>query len=97
VNETAACYEWREGELRLRARVVPRSARAGLGGIDNGRLRVHLHAPPREGRANAELIGLLAKACSVPRSAVRIVAGERGRDKTLLIAGLHELPAVLRE
>jgi len=49
---------------------------------------VRLAAPPVEGAANDALIDLLAERLSVPRRAIRIVSGERGRQKRVAIAGV---------
>ncbi len=51
-------------------------------------LRVRVTAPPVEGRANAALERLLASALDVPKSAVRVVSGARGREKTVVIEGI---------
>jgi uncharacterized protein YggU (UPF0235/DUF167 family) len=41
-----------------------------------------------EGAANAALVDLLASRLDVPRSAIRVAAGDRGRHKRVTIAGL---------
>ncbi len=69
-------------------RVIPRSSRTRLAGIRDGRLLMHLSAPPVEGAANEGLVKLLAKRLGVPRRAVRIVRGEHAREKHVLIEGL---------
>ena len=80
----------------LRVRVQPRAARAGIGGWrDDGTLTVRVTAPPVEGRANAAVGALLATALGVPASAVRVVHGERSRDKLVRVAGLT--PAEIRK
>jgi uncharacterized protein YggU (UPF0235/DUF167 family) len=45
-------------------------------------------APPERGRANEALVGLLAAALGVPRSSVRVVAGQTGRAKLVEIETL---------
>ena len=72
----------------LRCRVTPRSSKSRIKGIRNGLLEVALAAPPLEGRANRELIKYLAKRLSIPRSAFQLIHGERGREKTVLVAGM---------
>jgi uncharacterized protein (TIGR00251 family) len=51
-------------------------------------VKIRLTAPPVEGAANAELIAFLAKKLGVPKSAVRVVKGERGREKVVEVDGL---------
>src|SRR5438094_816513 len=47
-------------------------------------------APPVEGAANAAVVALVAKALGVAPSTVRVVGGERGRDKRVRVAGLTD-------
>jgi len=51
-------------------------------------LLVRLAAPPVEGAANDALIELLAERLGVARRDVRIVSGDRGRQKRVSIAGV---------
>jgi uncharacterized protein len=69
-------------------RVIPRAATSGLAGTRGGSLLVRLNAPPVDGAANAELIGVLATVLDVPKCAIVIVAGERSRHKRVRVAGL---------
>jgi len=78
----------REGAL-LRVRVQPRAARTEIvGWRADGTLSVRVSAPPVEGAANTAVGALLAGALGVRTSAVTVVHGERGRDKTVRVAGL---------
>lgn len=78
----------RPGGCALHVRVVPRAGRSGLSGERDGALLVRVAAAPVEGEANTALLALLARQLDVPRRAVRLVAGGRGRDKRLEIDGL---------
>jgi uncharacterized protein len=73
----------------LRVRVQPRAARTEIvGWRADGTLSVRVSAPPVEGAANTAVGALLAGALGVRTSAVTVVHGERGRDKTVRVAGL---------
>jgi len=74
--------------VRFRVRAVPRARRQGLVGRYGDALRVAVRAAAEKGRANEALIEVLAGVFAVPASAVQIVAGAGGRDKTVAIAGL---------
>lgn len=78
--------------LTLEVRVRPGSSRSGIVEAGPGGLVVAVHSPPAQGRANAELIAILAKALALPRSAIAIAHGEHGRKKTLRIAGANPAP-----
>lgn len=66
----------------------PGARRTAAAGVHGARLKVAVTAPPREGRANEALLRWVADQLGVPRSAVRLAAGDRSRDKTLRIAGV---------
>jgi uncharacterized protein (TIGR00251 family) len=75
--------EEREGSVRFAVRAQPRASRTEIAGVYGDAVKIRLAAPPVEGAANAELIAFLAKKLGVPKSAVRVVKGERGRDKVV--------------
>jgi hypothetical protein len=52
--------------------------------------KVRVAASPERGRANEAVLDLLAEALSVPRRAVRLVAGHGARDKVVELEGLAE-------
>lgn len=58
-------------------------------------LKVRVAAPPVEGRANEELIALLAGALGVPRKSVTVVKGGASRRKTVSVAAPQADPALL--
>ena len=45
-------------------------------------------APPVEGAANETLIAYLAKTFHIPKRAIQIVSGDRGRRKRVAMAGV---------
>jgi uncharacterized protein len=78
----------RGGKVVFAVRVAPRSSRNAIEGEYQGALKVRLTAPPVDDRANDALVRLLGERLNVPRSAVRIVAGEKSRAKRIEIAGV---------
>ena len=80
-------------------RLTPKSDRDALenaGTRADGRqhLKARVRAVPEKGKANAALETLVAKACGVPRSDVRIVAGDTTREKTVRISGVSPQAAL---
>jgi uncharacterized protein len=82
--------------IELDVRVIPRARKDEIAGTRAGALLVRLAAPPVEGAANAALIELIAQRLDVPRKSVRIVGGERARDKRLEISGIAAAVAARR-
>jgi uncharacterized protein (TIGR00251 family) len=81
----------------LEVRVQPRAARTEFAGVMGERLRIRLHAPPVDGRANDALREFLAAACDLPKSRVTLERGLTGRDKCVRLHGLPTLPPALRK
>ncbi|HTZ98745.1 MAG TPA: DUF167 domain-containing protein [Candidatus Aquilonibacter sp.] len=77
----------RDGAVTFAVRVTPRASRDAIEGEHEGALKVRLTAPPVDDRANEALIRLLAERLNVPKSAVRIVAGEKSRTKRVEVSG----------
>jgi uncharacterized protein YggU (UPF0235/DUF167 family) len=73
----------------IAVRVTPRAASARVE-IEDGphgrRARVWVTVPPEDGKANAAVLALLAKALGVPKSALSVAQGAASRDKTIRIA-----------
>jgi len=82
-------YRGREsGGIDLFVRLTPRSSRDALGPPEetaDGRrhLCARVRAVPEKGAANAALERLLAEVLGLPRSRVRIIAGQSARQKTV--------------
>jgi uncharacterized protein len=69
-------------------RVQPRASRNEVCGVVEGALKVRLTAPAIENRANEALREFLAALLKRPKSAVRILSGERSRTKHIAIDGV---------
>lgn len=72
----------------MRVRVIPRAGRTTIAGFRADALLVRLAAAPVDGAANEALVAFLADRLGCRRQDIAIVAGEKGRDKRLRIAGL---------
>jgi uncharacterized protein YggU (UPF0235/DUF167 family) len=82
----------------LNIRVTPRAGRTTIAGWQqppdvtsepaSPTLLVKLAAAPVDGAANDALIALLAKALDLPKRAIRIISGERSRNKRVEIDGV---------
>lgn len=64
----------------IAVRVTPRAARAGIA-VEDGRILVRVTVPPEDGKANAAVRDLLARALGVARTRLTLVRGAASREK----------------
>lgn len=77
-----------QGPTKVTLRVSPGARRGGVVGRQGGVWKIRVAAPPENGRANEELVRLLAKTLDVPRRDVEIVSGHGAREKIVALAGI---------
>lgn len=73
--------------MRVAIRLTPRASAGRIDDIANGALKVSVTAPPVENQANEALLRLLSRTWRLPRRALTIAAGAKGRNKLIHIAG----------
>ena len=71
----------------LHLKVVPGGSRDALGGPLGDRFKVRCSAPPEGGKANKEVLALLAKTLGVPSRALCIVRGTASPLKSVEVSG----------
>ena len=78
--------------VTLAVRAQPGAKKTLISGVygegETAQLKVAVHAPPHEGRANIALIDFLAETFSIPKSAVAFVSGESARSKVFTLRGI---------
>ena len=75
--------------LTIKIKVEPRSSKSGVVGPYGDALKVKLTSPPVEGKANKELIEVLAKAFGIAKKDVEIISGQSSKNK---IVKLRSMP-----
>ena len=76
--------------MRVSIKVHARARRTRLAGKLGDGWKLEIAAPPVEGRANRAIVAFFSEAFRLPRSAVRIAAGERSSRKVVEITGINE-------
>jgi uncharacterized protein (TIGR00251 family) len=78
--------------VTLAVRAQPGAKRTAITGVygdgPDAQLKIAVHAPPLEGRANQALVAFLAETFSIPRNAVERTTGESNRSKVFLLRGV---------
>jgi uncharacterized protein len=88
-------FQWASGALLLRIAVQPGAAKNQIAGLHGDLLKVRIHAPPVDGKANRALLEFLADEFATPRSRVGVIRGDTSRAKTVRIVSPVQLPVQL--
>jgi len=74
--------------VEISVKVVPGASRNRVAGLMGNSLKIALSAPPEKGKANQNVVDLLAKTLGIKRNAIDIVAGHTQPMKTVLVTGI---------
>jgi uncharacterized protein len=74
----------------LNVRLQPRARRDEVVGERGEAIVIRVTAPPVDGKANAALCALLARAAGVAPSRVAVVRGHTARDKVIRVDGVDD-------
>lgn len=88
-------FDLTKKEIVIRVRLTPNAAQVGIKGIfvdDKGcqYLKISVLSPPEKGKANKELVALLAKKLKMAKSEIELVSGEVSHYKKLVLKTIDE-------
>ncbi len=75
-------------EAVIKIHVKVNARRNEVVGLRGDAIKIHIAAPPVEGRANEELVSFLAEILEVPKRDVKIKTGASSRLKLVSVDGL---------
>ena len=84
-RSTASLDDRHSAAVILRVRVKPNSRSSSLTQEADGSWRAQLKAPPVDGKANAELVALVAEHFQCSKASVVIKSGGAGRNKLVRV------------
>lgn len=67
---------------------VPRATADAVQGLHGDALKIRLHAPPVDGKANEALISFLSRKLNIPKGYIAVKSGANQRRKIISISGL---------
>ena len=88
---TSREYKLHDGQsgAALAVRLTPKASRNAVAGIlEDGTIKVHVTAAPKDGQDNLAMTKLLAEVLGIAETDIAIVAGEVGRDKLVSVLTL---------
>jgi uncharacterized protein (TIGR00251 family) len=74
--------------ITLKIKVEPRSSKSEVVGPYGDALKVKLKSPPVEGKANKELVEVLAREFGISKKDVEIISGQASKNKTVRLIGV---------
>jgi len=72
----------------INVHAVPRAARDAVQGLHGDALKIRLHAPPVDGKANEALVDFLSETLNIPKRDIKLKSGLNQRRKIIAINGL---------
>jgi uncharacterized protein len=80
-----------EQNIILSCRVIPNKPESKITGkSENGTYKIEIKAPPIEGKANRELIRIIAKLLGLSKSQVIIIKGLNSKNKLIRIDSMEK-------
>jgi len=74
----------------LTLKILPNAKKNSIESYSNDYLKIKISAPPRDSKANQELLKFLSKTFNISKSKISIIKGEKSRNKTIEIAGIDK-------
>ncbi len=72
----------------IKITVSPKATKTIVAGTYTDSIKISVAAPPKEGKANAELISYIAKTLGIPKASVTIKKGASSKRKVVEIDGM---------
>lgn len=72
--------------MNLEVKVVANAKEEKIEKQDQNKLKIWIKAKPLDGKANKAVINLISESFDVPKSSIRIIKGEKSRDKVIEIS-----------
>ena len=82
-------------QITIEIRAVPQSGRQAIVLDKSGKIKVFLKSAPEQGKANNELIKVLAERLGIARSAIDIIAGHTVRTKRIAFEGFSTINQIM--
>lgn len=82
----------KEGMTYINVHVTPGAKQSRVNDITSTHIGLQIAAPAQEGKANAELVRMIANLLEVNKSTVSIERGQRSRDKCICVEDFKGSP-----
>ena len=73
--------------MKIKVKVKPNAKKEEIKKIDEDYYEIRVTVVPEKGKANKKVIEILSKYLKVPKSKIKLVKGEKSKEKTFEITG----------
>jgi len=73
--------------VKIKVKVKPNAKKEEIKKIDEDYYEIRVTVVPEKGKANKKVIEILSKYLKVPKSKIKLVKGEKSKEKTFEITG----------
>ncbi|MBK3332197.1 DUF167 domain-containing protein [Persephonella atlantica] len=74
--------------MKIKVRVKPNAKKEEIKQISQDFYEVRVTVVPEKGKANKKVVEILSKHLKVPKSRIKLIRGEKSREKVFEIEGL---------
>jgi len=78
-------------KIFLEVKVIPGAKKQAIEILSPNSVKLKVISKPQRGLANQEAISLLSNFLKIPKSSIKIVRGEKSRNKIFLIEGISDI------
>ena len=90
-------FRWEGSDLILQLKIQPGAKRSEFAGLHGEYLKLRIHAPPLEGRANSALVEFLGECFAVSKANIVLEQGQFGRVKRVRLRAPTTIPDALMQ
>lgn|SRR5574344_1762131 len=84
-------YKIQDDSIIVNVKLIPNSSINKIIEISEDSIKIKLQAPPVDFKANLELEKFIAKFLNIPKSSVKLLKGEKSKNKVLKISNLKQI------
>lgn len=82
--------ESKDKYAEINVKVIPKSSRNEIISEEGRIFKIKVTSPPIDGKANKAVIAFLSKKIKIPKTDIKIVSGEKNRNKKIRFYGISK-------
>lgn len=88
IEDLKKCYSFKDAKIILAVLIQANSKKNEIQGFHDNKLKLRIHSPPVDGKANKEIIKFLSQIFAIKKNQLEIIKGHTEKVKLLQISDL---------